>query len=89
MHDRKKSASYLIETDNLTRIYGDGEEIRALDGVNIKIERGEFISVIGPSGSFKSTLLNMIGVLDIPTSGSILIDEQNLVDIRDKNTFRS
>ena len=85
----KNSASYLIETNNLTRIYGDGEEIRALDGVNIKIERGEFISVMGPSGSGKSTLLNMIGALDIPTSGSILINGQNLVDIRDKDTFRS
>ncbi len=85
----KNSASYLIETNNLTRIYGDGEEIRALDGVNIKIERGEFISVMGPSGSGKSTLLNMIGALDIPTSGSILINGQNLVAIRDKDTFRS
>ncbi|MBE9523860.1 MAG: ABC transporter ATP-binding protein [Chloroflexi bacterium] len=83
------SNSYLIETHDLTRIYGDGEKIRALDGVNIKIKRGEFISVMGPSGSGKSTLLNMIGALDIPTSGSILIDGKNLVDIRDKDTFRS
>jgi ABC-type lipoprotein export system ATPase subunit len=83
------SNSYLIETHDLTRIYGDGEEIRALDGVNIKIKRGEFISVMGPSGSGKSTLLNMIGALDIPTSGSILINGQDLVDIRDKYTFRS
>ena len=54
-----------------------------------KIKHGEFISVMGPSGSGKSTLLNMIGALDIPTSGSILIDGKNLVDIRDKDTFRS
>lgn len=79
----------LIETHDLTRIYGNGEEIRALDEINIKIKRGEFISVMGPSGSGKSTLLNMIGALDIPTSGKILINGQDLVDIRDKDTFRS
>jgi ABC-type lipoprotein export system ATPase subunit len=83
----KISASCLIETDILTPIYGGGEEIRLLDDVNIKIERGEFISVMGSSGSGKSTLLNMIGALDVPTSGSILMDGQKLVDIRERIHF--
>ncbi|MCK5217622.1 MAG: ABC transporter ATP-binding protein, partial [Methanosarcinales archaeon] len=62
------------EIRDLTKIYGDGVEVRALDGVDLDIEKGEFIAIIGPSGSGKSTLLNMIGILDTPTSGTILLD---------------
>ncbi len=79
----------LIETRGLTRIYGDGEEIRALDGVDLKIASGELVTVMGPSGSGKSTLLNMVGALDKPTSGQVLINGQDLADIRDKDTFRA
>ena len=79
----------IIETQNVTRIYGDGEEIRALDGVSIKVERGELVTVMGPSGSGKSTLLNVIGALDKPTSGSVFIDGQDLSKIRDKDRFRA
>ena len=64
----------LIETHNLTRIYGDGEEIRALDEVNLTVEKGELVAVMGPSGSGKSTLLNMLGALDRPTRGKVLIN---------------
>jgi lipoprotein-releasing system ATP-binding protein len=67
--DKKK-----IEIRDLTKIYGDGVEVRALDGVDLDIEKGEFLAIIGPSGSGKSTLLNMIGILDTPTSGTILLD---------------
>jgi len=81
--------SHLVETRDLTRVYGDGEEIRALDGVSVKISRGELVTVMGPSGSGKSTLLNMIGALDKPTSGSVLIDGQDLADIRNKDAFRA
>ncbi|MEJ2353424.1 MAG: ABC transporter ATP-binding protein [Anaerolineales bacterium] len=81
--------AYLVETRELTRIYGDGEEIRALDNVNMKIARGELVTVMGPSGSGKSTLLNMIGALDKPTHGQVLIDGQDLATIRDKDQFRA
>ncbi len=79
----------LIETHNLTRIYGDGEEIRALDGVDLKIESGELVAVMGPSGSGKSTLLNMLGALDKPTTGEVFIDGKDLEKIRNKDKFRA
>ncbi len=82
-------SEYLIETRELTKIYGDGEEIRALDGVNLKVAPGELIAVMGPSGSGKSTLLNMIGALDKPTSGQVFIDGVNLATIRNKDAFRA
>ena len=82
-------SKYLVETIDLTRIYGDGEEIRALDGVNIKVAQGELVTVMGPSGSGKSTLLNMIGALDKPTSGKVLINGEDLDQIRDKDEFRA
>jgi len=81
--------SWVVETRELTRIYGDGEEIRALDGVNLKVAPGEFISVMGPSGSGKSTLLNMIGALDRPSQGSVLVDGQDLATVRNKDEFRA
>jgi ABC-type lipoprotein export system ATPase subunit len=83
------SAEYLVETRDLTRIYGDGEEIRALDGVNLKVAQGELVTVMGPSGSGKSTLLNMIGALDVPTSGKVLINGEDLAQIRNKDKFRA
>jgi len=80
---------YLVETRDLTRIYGDGEEIRALDGVNLRVAQGELVTVMGPSGSGKSTLLNMIGALDKPTSGQVLINGEDLAQIRNKDEFRA
>lgn len=81
--------NWLIETVDLTRIYGDGEEIRALDRVNIQIASGELVAVMGPSGSGKSTLLNVIGALDEPTSGKVLVDGIDLAEIKDKDHFRA
>lgn len=80
---------YLLETKHLTRVYGDGDEIRALDDVNLRVRQGELLSVMGPSGSGKSTLLNMIGALDQPTQGQVLISGQDLAQIKDVDEFRA
>ena len=82
-------AEWIIETHDLTRVYGDGEAIRALDGVNLMIGKGEFVAVMGPSGSGKSTLLNLLGALDKPTSGEVLINGQSLAKIKNKDNFRA
>jgi len=79
----------IVETQHLTRIYGDGEEIRALDDVTIQVQAGEIVAVMGPSGSGKSTLLNILGALDKPTSGQVWVNGQDLTKIKDKDKFRA
>jgi ABC-type lipoprotein export system ATPase subunit len=83
------STNLMIETLDLTRIYGDGEEIRALDGVTMSVEAGEFLAVMGPSGSGKSTLLNVLGTLDVPTSGKVFVNGQDLSTLCDVDRFRA
>ena len=80
---------WLIEAEQVVRVYGDGAEVRALDGVDLRVARGELVAVMGPSGSGKSTLLNVIGALDRPTSGRVLIDGSDLAQIEDEDVFRS
>jgi ABC-type lipoprotein export system ATPase subunit len=80
---------WLIEAEQVVRVYGDGAEVRALDGVNLRVARGELVAVMGPSGSGKSTLLNVIGALDRPTSGRVLINGTDLAQIEDEDVFRS
>jgi ABC-type lipoprotein export system ATPase subunit len=79
----------IIETHNLTKLYGDGAEVRALDGVSIQVTRGEYLTVMGPSGSGKSTLLNLLGALDRPTEGRVLINGRDLAQVKDLDTFRA
>lgn len=74
-------SNQIISIRGLTKVYGDGVEVRALDGLDLDVKRGEFISIVGPSGSGKSTLLHMIGILDTPTSGTIAIDGQNVTEM--------
>jgi ABC-type lipoprotein export system ATPase subunit len=84
------SHAWLVETRELTRIYGSGEQaVRALDGVNLAVRRGELVAVMGPSGSGKSTLLNLLGALDRPTHGQVLIDGQDLANVRNLDSFRA
>ncbi len=69
----------MIELKDLYKIYSDGDsEIRALDGVNILINKGEFVAIVGQSGSGKSTCMNIIGCLDIPTSGQYLLNGDDI-----------
>ena len=65
----------ILETENLCKIYGKGDTmVRALDNVSFSVEKGEFIAIVGPSGSGKSTLLHILGGVDTPTSGKVIID---------------
>ena len=74
----------LVDIKNIHKIYNPGEnEVRALDGVSLKIERGEYVAIIGQSGSGKSTLMNMLGCLDVPSSGSYFLNGQDVSHMTD------
>ncbi|HIH78010.1 MAG TPA: ABC transporter ATP-binding protein [Halobacteria archaeon] len=79
----------MIETKNLTKIYKrGGSEVIGVKDINLRIEDGEFVSVIGPSGSGKSTLLHLLGGLDKPTYGEVLIDGENIEDLDEEDLCR-
>ena len=72
----------LVEVQNVKKFYRKKPNlIKALNGVNLKVEKGEFVSIVGTSGSGKSTLLNIIGGLDKPTEGKVIIDNKNRLRI--------
>ncbi|MBD5464941.1 MAG: ABC transporter ATP-binding protein [Lachnospiraceae bacterium] len=74
-----------LTTVDLKKVYGSGEnEVRALDGVNLSVEKGEFVAVVGTSGSGKSTLLHMLGGLDRPTSGTVTVDGKEIFSLKDE-----
>ncbi|MBO4336815.1 MAG: ATP-binding cassette domain-containing protein [Lachnospiraceae bacterium] len=74
----------LVDMTDICKIYNPGEnEVRALDHVNVRINRGEFVAIIGQSGSGKSTLMNMIGCLDVPTSGRYVLSGQDVSGMSD------
>ena len=80
----------LIRTVDLTRVYGSDETaVRALNGINLVVDAGEFLAIMGPSGCGKSTLLNMIGALDRPTSGEVWVAGENLAALRSVDDFRA
>ena len=74
----------LIHIENMKRIYNPGEnEVRALDGIDLDIEKGDLVAIVGHSGSGKSTLMNMLGCLDTPTSGKYVLDGQDVASMTD------
>ena len=76
----------LVELRDVYKIYGEGleSEVRALDGVSLSIRKGEFVAVVGQSGSGKSTMMNVLGCLDIPTRGTYLLDGTDVRELTDK-----
>jgi putative ABC transport system ATP-binding protein len=79
----------IIQAENLTKVYGHGETaVTALDHARLSVEAGEFVAVMGPSGCGKSTLLHLLGGLDRPSAGHVLIDGHNLTDLSDAELTR-
>lgn len=74
----------LIHIETMKKIYNPGEnEVRALDGIDLDIEKGDLVAIVGHSGSGKSTLMNMLGCLDTPTSGKYVLDGQDVASMTD------
>ena len=82
--------AHLVELIDVYKIYAEGleSEVRALDGVSLNIDRGEFVAVVGQSGSGKSTMMNVLGCLDIPTRGEYRLDGADVSELSDKQLSR-
>ncbi|MHC6180190.1 ABC transporter ATP-binding protein [Clostridium sp. JNZ X4-2] len=74
----------ILKVENLTKIYGKGEnKVEALKNINLSLNKGEFAAIVGASGSGKSTLLHLLGGLDRPTGGKVIIDGENIYDYKE------
>jgi ABC-type lipoprotein export system ATPase subunit len=79
----------VLETEKLNKIYKlGGRIVRALSDINLRVERGDFVSIMGPSGSGKTTLLNVLGCLDRPTSGKVILDGVNVATLPEKELYK-
>ena len=78
--------AHLVELRDVYKIYGEGleSEVRALDGVSLTVETGEFLAIVGQSGSGKSTMMNVLGCLDIPTRGDYYLEGTDVRELTDK-----
>lgn len=74
----------LLRVENLSKVYGSGDnEVKALDNVSLTVEKGEFVAIVGASGSGKSTLLHLLGGVDRPTSGKVIINDTDIFELND------
>ncbi|OEH91054.1 ABC transporter ATP-binding protein [Bacillus solimangrovi] len=74
----------ILKIENLSKVYGKGETaVKALDNVSFAVNKGEFVAIIGPSGSGKSTLLHMLGGVDRPSSGNVIVDKTNMYQLNE------
>lgn len=79
--EHQQNGTIVMETTNLTKVYEGVVPVKAVDNVNLKVEKGEFTALVGPSGSGKTTLLNLIGGLDTPTEGTVEINGQDITEL--------
>src|SRR5215470_16741575 len=86
--DSSSQGNAMICLDNVRKEFDGARKVTALDGINLRITRGEMVSIVGPSGSGKSTLLNLMGTLSSPSSGSIQIDGQSIDSLDDVGLTR-
>ena len=81
----EENSMTILQTKDLKKYYGSGDtQVKALDGVDLSVEQGEFVAIVGTSGSGKSTLLHMLGGLDRPTSGAVLVDGKDIFSLKDE-----
>ena len=90
MADATKITDHLIYLSDVYKIYGEGleSEVRALDGINLTVDRGEFVAIVGSSGSGKSTMMNILGCLDIPTYGDYMLNGELVSALEDRELSR-